>query len=754
MPPTALIGRDHEVKALCNRLQGHSGRLLTLVGPPGVGKTRLGLAVAAQIEGVYRDGAHFVLLAAISDPELVASALVAALKLTDMSQKPPQVKLIEFLRRKEVLLVLDNFEQIIGAAGVLTALLTECPGLRILVTSRERLHLRAEQRYPVRPLALAVAVELFTQRAQAVDFAFETTAENRSTIETICQRLDCLPLAIELLAARIDLFSPSAMVTHLQERRLDLLADHAQDVPSRQRTLRAAIQSSYALLNEDERRLFRTLGIFVDGFDLAAIAYLGFDAELLQALINKSMVHVTAHPVVSQPKASTGRRFFLLETLRAYALEQLTSHQEVEAAQRQHAAYYVQLFEAIAPKLWEAQLATWLAYLEIEHNNARSALRWALTAEEGSTALRLCGALQFFWSRHGHVREGKLWLEKALAVGTAAPPTVRAQALSANGMMEHILGNHPQAQRLVEASLAVYQTLQDQRNIAEKSLQLGGIFRKQHLYTQAQFFYEQSIKLFHQLNDPGRVAAAHSGLGNLAMNQGNYEQARMHYELGLAGHRASGNRLWLAETLPYMTRLALLQGEDQRAFAYCEELLALAQELGDQSSMVNTLNQLSNIMLRQGEIDQAAHYLAQSVRLVQDLDYPTYTASVLTQQGNLAFAQADFLRAGQCYRQSLQIAYQLLDHVELANELANLARVANAQRDTQRAARLLGAAAGVRATIDVPFNERSRDEPIITAVRTQLGETVFAVAWAEGQAMSLEKIMQVALAKGLLTVSY
>ncbi|MFN8444816.1 MAG: tetratricopeptide repeat protein [Caldilineaceae bacterium] len=748
VPPTLLIGREQEVKLLCNRMSGHGGRLLTLVGPPGIGKTRLGLEVATQLHARYRDGACFVSLAAVGEPEQLPSAILTALGVTESSSKPPQTRLIEVLRRKEILLLLDNFEQIVAAGSLVAQLLEACPGLHVLVTSRERLHLRAEQRFPVPPLQVAAALELFVQRAQAVEPDFELTLANQPVIEKICQRLDCLPLAIELIAARIDLYSVQGMLARIGERALDLLTNNAQDAPLHQRTLRQAIQYSYSALDEVERCLFRELGIFVDGFDLAAVVYFGFTPEPLQSLINKSLVKVAAPSFSTVLGKNPEPRYLLLEMLREYALEQLQVHNEVPKTKAKHVAYCLQLVEHSDPMVRSAEFGSWLHHLEREHNNLRAALTWTIAQQDGTMALRLCSMLDWFWAWHGHSQEGKRWLEQSFALSAEVPQIIRAQALGAAGHMEHVLGNHAQAQVWVEESLAIYQSLNDQRNVAEKSLQLGGILRKQHRYEQARFFYEQSFRLFESLEERGRLNAVHVGLGNLAMNQNDYQQARIHYEQALIGQRAAGEKSGMIEVLPRLAELAFQQSDYMRSNAYCQELLTLCQELGDQEGLVFAYIQLVRLALQQDEVPQASHYLTQSQTLVQTLGYPPLTASVLTHQGKVALVQNDWTHAHQCFCQSLQITHQLVDPLETANALENLANLCYSQADLEKATCLLGAAENLRQKIgsSLPPKDHADHQQFIAALRTQLDETTYARLYNEGFVMTTDQAVAFALA--------
>ncbi len=395
-PPVKLLGRDVELDAICERLRNHPGRLLTLTGPPGIGKTSLALAVSHALAPFYAEGACIVWLGAVENVELVAPAIASALGLVEGSQ-PAAVRLVPHLRRRELLLVLDNFEQVMPASPLVAELLAACPRLRILITSRERLRLRAEQSVQIRPLDNRTAVELFVARVRAQDARYELPPVQRDTVAAICRLLDDLPLAIELIAAHALTLPPAALLERLADRRLDLLDPPGDDLPAEQRTLTTALQRSYALLTAEEQRLFRTLGVFAGGAGLDALTWLGFDLRTVQVLANKSLLRLES--------AGDTRRAVLLETVRDYALLRLHEAGEAAAAEHGRLAWYVMLAEQAEPMLHSAAQTSWLQRLESDRYNFYAALRTALDTGSVADAVRHCGALRHFWVARNHVAE-------------------------------------------------------------------------------------------------------------------------------------------------------------------------------------------------------------------------------------------------------------------------------------------------------------------------------------------------------------
>lgn len=673
LAPTACLGRDQDVAAIVQLLQQHTGRLVSLVGPPGVGKTRLAIAVADQVQKQFSDGVYYVALAPVTNPDLVALALAGAFQLVVTPQTSVEQTLVAFLHDKELLLVLDNFEQIVAAAPLLADLLARCAKLRLLVTSRQRLYLRAEQCYPIAPLVLPTAVALFLQRAQAVEpnFTLTLNPSTQSVVEQICMELDCLPLAIELVAARIDLFSVQDLLTRLRQHRLDLLTEGLNDLPIKHRTLRNAIYASFGLLNQPEQQLFSVLGVFSGGFDLAAVESLGFRTETLRALVAKSMVTVLA-------QGTTEPRFLLLETLREYALEQLTQRGQLFHFQQQHTHYFLAFVEHLRPYDDSDTQKQWVAGIRRNYANIQAALQWALLHREVWTALRFVWPMRWYWWWTEQRLEAARWLKPIVAladdVGSAA--TLQEQGLEAHGTKEQYW------------DLTARALLALSENVGAGA--------------EAEHFFQRSMTLA-ALTPPGELTIIqHQVLGGIQWGMKNYAKAEEEYNntLQLASsltnidEQVRKNEIaWLLKLRSYV---AFDCGDLERSAALAQQAYQLFMTYGNKLWAACSLAQLSRVALYAGDLPRAHELFAQSWQEIEQAD--DFTNGVVLMQ-HLAGLLA--LRSGDWTGASIQFikAIKSLPHdsrgigllYDLYRILMGFIDIALEQQCSQIAAQLLGA---------------------------------------------------------------
>ncbi len=754
-PFTPLVGREQDVEALCALLSRLEVRLVTLVGTGGVGKTRLGIEVATQLRERFADGVCFVPLAPVSDPTRVLAAIAQALGLWEAGDLPQEEQVHAALRDRHLLLLLDNFEHLLEAAPHLAALLTSCPRLSMLVTSRAVLHIAGEYEFPVAPLAVPAltqvpdhevlaqlaAVRLFVLRAQAIQPAFELTAANARTIAAICARLDGLPLAIELAAARIKLLAPQALLKRLSHR-LEVLTGGARDLPTRQQTLRNTLQWSYDLLSQEEQRLFRWLSIFVGGCTLQAAEAVcqvrqedgDQDSRVLDgvaSLLDKSLVQQTE-------QEGDVPRLVMLETIREFGLECLQQHGELEAARRAHARYYLALVEAAEPYLQGPEQLLWFDRLERELDNLRAILQAATTGgeEEVEVALRLGGALLFFWLGRGYQREGRSVLERLLAQAGAIAAPIRLKALIAVGVIIWGQFGGRGLERVADDTLALARAQGNQRNMTGAMILRGIVMMVDRRdYAAAQACLEEAMTWARALGDRVYLVAALVNLGRLAFYQRAAPRAIAWLEEGLMQCRAMGEKVMLSTVLILLARAEADQGNGARARALLEEGLTINREIGNPWGMALILGLSGQLAFQQGEMRQAEVLLRESAKLSHEVGDQRSLARTRLLLAGLVALRGDYAASRLGYEEGLATALDIGHTNYIASGLKGLGCVAAAQGLHTWAALLWGAAEPLRESRSVAIPPAIY-ERMVAVVRSQLGEPAFAQALAEGRALT------------------
>ena len=719
---TVFVGREREVAALRELVSRDDVWLVTLTGPGGIGKTRLALQVAADMGEEFQGGLCFVGLSAVGEEGLIASAIAQTIGLPDTGSQSPLESLKKYLSglKKPVLLLLDNFEHLVPSAPVVADLLSASAWLKILVTSQAALHIYGEHEFPVPPLPVPdpraippleelsrlPAIALFVNRARAVKNDFVLANENAAAVVAVCNRVDGLPLAIELAAARVKLFSPSAMLNRLDSS-LSLLTGGARDLPTRQQTLRGTVDWSYNLLNPAEQKLFRRIAVFAGGCTLEGIEAVCDTKGDLGLPVLDGVASMVDKSLMQQVEQTEGEmRFVMLSTIREYALEGLVACGEEPATRRAHAAYYLVLAEEGAAEA--AAHPEWLDLFEVEHDNFRAALDFFIKTGDADWGLRLGAAMFRFWETREHLTEGRNRINKLLKLeGAATRPKLRARLLFAAAVLAGEQGDYRAGQELLEESLETCLELQDNRGVAVALNALAVNARDRGDLAASSLLFEQCVAIWRDIGDPADIARALSNLANVMKLQGDLSRASSLYDETLSIFRKVGDVSCIAWTLNYQGDVARERNDLPSARSFYEQSLSTFSLLRDGWGIASALSDLATLSSNQGNNDEARRLYGESIQMFQNLGHKRGIARVL-----------------EC-----------------------LAVNAAAQSNAAQSLRLAGAAAALREQLGAPLTpaERSRLDKALEFARRTLEGPTGMTAWMEGWAMPVERAVEEAL---------
>ena len=759
VPLTSLIGRDGDVEAVLDLLDRGDVRMVTLTGPGGVGKTRLALAVAAAVRGRFLDGVSFVPLAAVRDPDLILATVAHTLGVPEASGAPPLSRLAGHLRQKRVLLVLDNFEHLLGAAPSVSELLAVCAGLSVLVTSRAILRLVGEHAYTVPPLPLpdpdqstdlarlshVPATALFLQRLAASGQGSRFDSADAPAIAEICRRVDGLPLAIELAAARSRHLTAPELAARLT-RRLPLLTHGPRDLPARQQTLRDTIAWSYELLTPDQQRLLRRLAVFVGGWTLEAAEALcqGNDGptvdsmDELAALVDSSLVGIE--------RGGQRTRYGMLETIREFAEERLVASGEEAAVRRRHADVLLAWTDRAERGLQSGQRTAWSRASAAELGNVRAALRWSLDNDETERALQIVGNLDWFWDAVARDGEGWAWSKEALAKENAGRQSWGyARTLSAAGAIAWNMGDYAASTRLLTESVARFRVLADQRSLGQALMNLGLTALYQGDVDAGRQLVNESVALFEALDDPWNLGLARFALGELLVAQ-DPDAARTAYERSLAVFRSVGDPWGIAHALTGLGGLAMRQGDYSTARVLMEEGLALRRSVNNPGAIATSLTSLGELARREGDGDRALPLLEEGLARFRELGDAEHVAWSQYNLGLVLARRGDAERAGAALGECLALRVEQGNPAQIATALVAVARLALLRGDAERAGKLWGAAQGLRASLGelaLTHDDGETEQPY-GLICSALGEARAIAAVALGRGLTIDEASQLA----------